>query len=290
LTYGVTACFLDGPDGRVFVLLRRPAPGTRVRGCVLVAPPFGDEMNKSRKLLADLGTDLARDGIGMLLVDLFGTGDSEGELKDADWARWKADLRSAAAWSAAQGCVVNGLMGIRLGCALAAETARELSGIDGTMLWQPVLQGTRLLDQFLRLRVAAAMMENDRRETTADLRQRLASGETVEVAGYELTGRLAAQLDAVALQDHLGPHLGDVGWLEVVRSAEADAPPAAAKVCEATRAAGARISLQTVVGEPFWSSVEIVTNAALLARSADFFRSALSTPRAAASRMQQRQG
>jgi hypothetical protein len=44
--------FIDGAQGRLFVLLR--APARAAAPAVLVAPPFGDEMNKSRRMVTDL--------------------------------------------------------------------------------------------------------------------------------------------------------------------------------------------------------------------------------------------
>lgn len=261
--------FLDDGSGRVFVMLRRPPDGG---GCVLVVPPFAEEMNKSRKMITDFSNELAKHGMGTLLVDLFGTGDSAGDFEQADWNRWKSDLRQAVSWAQSQGCHVNGLLAIRLGCALATEVAREaVLDIGCTVFWQPVLDGSRMLDQFLRLRVAAAMMQQDRKETTAGLRQRFAAGESIEVAGYVLSATLAAQLDEVRLQRHLGAHLGRLHWVEVVRSADAPPPAPVTKLLAAVQNLETDISLHTVPGEPFWSSVEIVVNAALVRQSAAFF-------------------
>jgi exosortase A-associated hydrolase 2 len=203
-----------------------------------------------------------------VLVDPYGTGDSDGDFSQGDWQRWQADLRQAVAWCAEEGLEVDRLLGVRLGCALGAQLARDaIPGIAHTVFWQPVLDGSRFLDQFLRLRVAASMMEQDRKESTADLRARFAAGEIVEVAGYGIAPQLAAQLDRVRLHELIGPHLGRVHWIEVVRS-EATPPPApATKAIDAARAAGMNVTLYPIAGEPFWSSVEIVRIPALIERT-----------------------
>lgn len=225
-------------------------------------------------MLTELGGALLEHGIATVLVDLYGTGDSQGDLASADWQRWKRDLHRAAAWAESLGCRVDGLLGIRLGCALGAEFAREFPGISASVFWQPVADGTRMVDQFLRLRVAASMMSATR-ETTADLRARLAGGEIVEVAGYELSGPLVAQLDRVRLVDHLGRHLGKLVWVEVVRSAETPPPALVVKAVDSARATVESLAFEVAPGEPFWSSVEIVTNARLLHISRDFFAGTL---------------
>ena len=109
------------------------------------------------------------------------------------------------------------------------------------------------------------MMQKDGKETIAGLRAKLKSGESVEVAGYDVTGRIVEQLDRVDLGQTLGANLGAVRWVEVVRSADAPPPAAATAAVERARAGGASVELHTVLGEPFWSSVEIVRNPTLVA-------------------------
>jgi exosortase A-associated hydrolase 2 len=258
--------FLGGDGQRVFTLLRHPRRAGA--SCALLVAPFGEEMNKTRKMLADVGIELAKRGIGSVLVDPYGTGDSDGDFSQADWQRWQSDLRQAVAWCAEEGLKVDRLLGVRLGCALGAQVARDaIPGIAHSVFWQPVLDGSRFLDQFLRLRVAASMMEQDRKESTADLRAKFARGETVEVAGYALAAPLATQLDRVRLPQLVGPHLGQVHWIEIVRSAETPPPVPATKAVDAARAAGMKVTLYPIAGEPFWSSVEIVRIPALIERT-----------------------
>jgi exosortase A-associated hydrolase 2 len=267
LTARLHPTFIGNSDARIFALLRRPAGDCGA--CVLIVPPFAEEMNKSRRIATDFARAAASRGLAALSVDLYGTGDSDGEFEEGTWDGWKADLRGAIAWAAHEGCKVTTLLGIRLGCALAAEVARDSDlGIECSVFWQPVLDGSRMFDQFLRLRVAAAMMEHDRKESTADLRAKLRAGESLEIAGYFVSAELAAQLDGVHLAESMGPHLGALQWFEVVRSADSPPPVPAVKAVDAARAQGLNVHLHTVPGEPFWSSTEIVTNSALVEQSA----------------------
>ena len=249
------------------MLLRQPRPAG---SAVLVVPPFAEEMNKSRRMIAEVGRRLEGSGIGMLVVDLFGTGDSEGEFAQADWQRWKADLAAAAHWAAAEGAPIRGMLAIRLGCILGSEALAGIGhSVQRTVMWQPAVSGRRLLEQFLRLRVAASMMGGDSKETVTALRARLKSGELLEVAGYEISGGLADQLDAAELQPVLRAHLGAVHWMEAVRSADTALPVPSTKAIEAARAAGVAVTPHAVTGEPFWSSTEIVCLDAMVERTAE---------------------
>ena len=267
--------FLGDPGRRAFVLLREPADAAPGGGSVLVVPPFGEEMNKSRRMIAETSQRLCEAGLAVVLPDLFGTGDSEGEFRDATVERWSEDLSLACRLAESRGRPVRAILAVRLGSALAAAAARAgaVPAVATSVWWQPVLDGKRHLGQFLRLRVAAGSMRGDDPETVEGLRSRSAAGETIAVAGYDLSPALVRGLEAQATEG-LPPQVGALHWIEFVRGAEAAAPLPATRFVDRARAAGATAALQTVAAEPFWNSSEIVRvpqaierTAAVLART-----------------------
>src|SRR5262245_5413710 len=88
--------FSDGASGRVFSLFVGPPAHVLRRGGVLFVPPFAEEMNKSRRQVMLAARALAAAGFGVLLSDLYGTGDSGGEFADGRVAAWRSDLLSGA--------------------------------------------------------------------------------------------------------------------------------------------------------------------------------------------------
>ncbi len=253
----VSGQFIAGTKGPIFVLLRKPPAHSR--GCVLVVPPFAEEMNKARRMVTEAALQLAERGVAVLIPDLFGTGDSCGEFADATWKVWQGDVASTARWSAEQGLPVTGILGIRIGCALATEAVASgvLPSTARSVFWQPVFDGGRFLTQFLRLRLAANLM-GDRKESLAELRSRLDSGETLEVAGYYLCGRLAADLASLVPPVLLPPGLGEVAWLEVGREAGHSLPLPSQSLIDRTRLQGGILHERMFAGEPFWTTSEIV--------------------------------
>ena len=261
------AAFVAGARGRILVVARRPA---QQRSAVLIVPPFAEEMNKCRRSFTELSHALAERGIATVLPDLYGTGDSEGEFVDADLDVWLDDLSRVVEWSSAQGCPVTALLCVRLGCPLGALLARCWPGrFEQAAFWQPVLDGKRFLAQFFRLRVAASMMEPNKRESVEALRVLLHSSGRIEVAGYELGSKLVGQLDTLALDARCCADIGAVHWMEVLRDHAATLPTPSRQFIDAQRSAGHEIAEHTFVGEPFWSSVEIVTNQQLIASTAE---------------------
>ena len=83
--------FIDGTAGRLFAIYLAPAPEAPRRGAVLYLPPFAEEMNRSRRMVLLQARRMVELGYQVLIVDLYGTGDSEGDFADARWAIWRAD-------------------------------------------------------------------------------------------------------------------------------------------------------------------------------------------------------
>ena len=81
--------FLVGGQGTLFAIYYPPAAGVPRRDGVLYVPPFAEEMNKSRRLVALQARRLAAAGFGVLVPDLYGTGDSAGDFAEARWSIWR---------------------------------------------------------------------------------------------------------------------------------------------------------------------------------------------------------
>jgi exosortase A-associated hydrolase 2 len=230
-------------------------------------------MNRSRRVAALLARRLAGAGHATLLLDPYGTGDSEGDFADASWETWRSDVGTAIAFLAARGHGRIALVGLRLGALLALDAARRVDGVERIVLWQPVLRGDQMLTQFLRLRLAAGLTGGrSAGETTASLRARLQAGETLEIAGYALAPALATAIDGLRLGP-LGVEAGvPLDWVAVETS---DAPPSPAQqeIVDDWRRHGLQVRLHRAAAEPFWSLQETTLAPALIELTASLVES-----------------
>jgi exosortase A-associated hydrolase 2 len=235
--------------------------------------PFAEEMNKSRRMAALQARELAAAGHAVLQVDLLGCGDSTGDFSDATWAAWVDDVvaacehaqaRHASAWPAAVRPSL-WLWGLRAGCLLATEAAARLDETCHLLFWQPALQGKAVLQQFLRLKTAGALLGKSSGQAAESPRQALAAGQTVDVAGYGLSPALAGGLDAAKLLPP--PRAGQLEWIEIATSANGAPSPAASAALPAWTQAGWDVRQRSVAGPQFWQTTEVEVAPELIAAS-----------------------
>ncbi|MGK5052364.1 hydrolase 2, exosortase A system-associated [Janthinobacterium sp. RB2P8] len=253
--------FLPASGGQRHCLLHLPPPGQSARGGILYVHPFAEELNKSRHVAAAQARAFAALGYSVLQIDLFGCGDSSGDFGEARWDIWHNDLHLACAWLAQR---VDGpltVWGVRLGALLALDFAcRAPLPLARLLLWQPEADGRRVIDRFLRLRLATGMLAGGTREAPGHARAKLAQGEPVEVAGYLLAPELAHAIDGVSAAALL-PTV-PVYWLEYQGQEQASAPlPPLARLW---RERGAAVHVASFGDGPFWHSGELLACPQLL--------------------------
>jgi exosortase A-associated hydrolase 2 len=253
--------FIDAARGRLFCAVR--LPDGRARSAVMVVPAFGDEMNKSRRMVTETAKKLNAAGVAVVVPDLFGTGDSEGSFADADWETWTSDLKAVLEWAVSEGMTIRWLVAIRTGALLAAQFAKSYAptGIEGTVFWQPVVLGSAFVRQTLRVRTLASAVQAGTRETVDELIARIQSGETIFAGGYPLTRTVIDPLIGADLGELMADKLGALHSVEVTRIQ--DKCGSYDELLGGRRLRGVRF-----LGEPYWSAAEIICDMNVVARTA----------------------
>ena len=261
--------------------LYHPAQSACPRGLLLYIHPFAEEMNKARRMAALQSRALAQAGFSVLQVDLHGCGDSSGDFGDASWQGWVDDVRQGCRWlrerHRSQGEVPMWLWGLRAGCLLAVEAARQLNEPCHFLFWQPPAAGKLLLQQFLRLKVAGDLMGGQAKGVMPAMRQQLADGRSVEIAGYLLAPALANGMEQALLTPpgHAVEGAGKanaadaapaqrVVWLELTTREDASLSPVSTQTINQWQNAGYQVTSETVQGPAFWQTTEIEDAPALI--------------------------
>lgn len=253
------AFFLEAEgQGGQRLCIHHDAQGPEKRGQILYLHPFAEEMNKSRRMAAMQARSFAAAGFEVLQIDLLGCGDSSGDFGDASWHAWVDDVRLGCRWLQARPDPAPlWLWGLRAGCLLAVDALQGLASPVNLLFEQPPASGKPLLQQFLRLKIAGEMMDGASKGSMSELRASLTRGESVEIAGYQLSAALAGGLEAASLVPPPNLAAGRLIWLELSSRLDAEWTPVATQVQQRWNDAGWQLSAELVNGPAFWQTNEI---------------------------------
>ena len=274
----MTPQFLELETGSLFALFY-PATA-RVKLRVLVVPPFAEELNKCRRLMALTASRLAADGCDVLIPDLFGTGDSDGDFSAATWETWIENIKEVEEWFSTHSTGADlACLAVRSGCLLFhdAFTSSSVFANARIVAWQPTLVGEQLLNQFLRIRVMAARLAG-RTESLKDLKASFSGGQAVEVAGYEISSEMASQLSGSAINAKSFPAVGRLSVVEFAAEESASLTHPVTRFVDEMRAAGVNADGTVICCEQFWKTQEIAAPSAAITATTQLFHNAHPTP------------
>ncbi|MDR4650856.1 MAG: hydrolase 2, exosortase A system-associated [Nitrosomonas sp.] len=258
--------YLDGPHGKLFAIYHPPQNNIQVKGCFLYIQPLAEEMNRCRQMVAIQAREFSKLGYGCLLLDLYGTGDSEGEYQDGNWDIYLADLNAGLRWISAQGYDHARLWALRHGAFLALDLARAVPALRKVLLWQPVLNGKAAVTQILRIALAGALSEQDK-ISMSQLRSRIQEDAVVELSGYETSASLLSVLETKHVSNYYELTDLEVQWFDVLASLEQNRSKESIQVEKNWNEAGVQIHYEAVIGPAFWQVWERVVADRLIERT-----------------------
>ncbi len=247
-----TPFFFDQAGTSLFGVWHEPAGEAR-RTPFVFCHPFGEEKLWAHRPYVTFARELAQRGHAVLRFDYRGNGDSGGRFSESSLSTAIADIGTAIDVTRARtGAAQVGLVGLRLGASLAFKVAAARTDVGPLVLWAPIVNGERYLQELLRINLTTQMaVYREIRDDREALGRVLAAGGTVNVDGYEMTRGMSDGLTALSLlSDAAVPSVPT--YLAQLERNEAAKPPA-----EITDLA-ARITgctLQVVREDPFWKEI-----------------------------------
>ncbi|MBF6024301.1 hypothetical protein [Lysobacter niastensis] len=190
MTVGVWEPFwLGAGEQRLYAALHRAnLPSPRL-GLVL-APPLLHEQPRSRRLLTELATALAQEGVPCVRFDYFGTGDSDGSGEQLDFASMRRDLQFAADSLIARGGVERiGVLAVRGATLPVFSWLRGGGAANLLVLWEPVVDGESWLAE-LETRDAMERRSPLRYPTAAGAPPNGVSSDDLQLMGYPVSTQL----------------------------------------------------------------------------------------------------
>lgn len=245
--------FFFGPRGaELFGFLHEPA--VVARGGFVFCHPFAEEKLWAHRVYISLARELAARGYAVLRFDMRGQGDSDGEFSQATVAGYLDDVRCAVDELIARLPVGTpcGLLGLRLGGALAALVADADARINELVLWEPTVDGTKYAQEILLTNLATQMAAFGKVKTErTELVQQLESGATVNIDGYEMGRDMYRQIVAIDLARDVGRFRGRCLIVQIDRGPR---PPRKDLQLLASRYPQAQLA--SCIEQPFWKEIK----------------------------------
>lgn len=163
---------------------------------VLLCQPYGPEYLRSHRAIRQLASRFARAGYPVFRFDYFACGDSIGADDEGRIPRWTIDVSSAVAELKSHARVDRVFaVGLRLGGSLAAMASADRGGLDGLVLWDPVVNGKVHVDDLLaRHRKQLEFLPTE----SAILSAAVETGEN-EILGFDAGAELLSSIGEVDL-------------------------------------------------------------------------------------------
>jgi exosortase A-associated hydrolase 2 len=239
--------FFDSGTRRLFGVLHEAPAGKPV---FVFCHAFAEEKLWAHRVLVSFARRLVAEGHAVLRFDCAGSGDSQGRPEETSIRTMIDDTRAAIA-TARQltGADGVGLLGLRLGATIAALVAEEVSETRELVLWAPVVDGGRYMQELLRANLTTQLAAyREIRWDRAALAARLQAGHSVNVDGYEMAWPLFEQCSALTLgatpMRYHGPCL--------VAQTTSPFPDKALEACAGAYAEG---TLVHAAEHPFWKEI-----------------------------------
>ena len=218
---------------------------------IVYVHPFAEEKNRSHSVVVKAARLFAASGIPVLRFDLSGCGDSEGDLQYSSVEDWLHDLDAAVEIlhekTGASRCL---LWGLRLGAGLGLLRQQGRNDISGLILWQPVLDFSAHINQFLRQAISSEIARGGKGGIKTSPEDDLRSKGLVHVVGYPVTKLLYDSF--VALGRQPSNFIPSVPTFILSISLMEQPAFVMKKYEERLQRGGTPVTFQHVTAEPFW--------------------------------------
>ncbi|KGJ97332.1 hydrolase 2, exosortase A system-associated [Colwellia psychrerythraea] len=242
--------FYQGAKGPLCRIIRTPE---QILAQLLFIPPLFEQANQTRHHTTRSAINAYHQGIKTIVFDHYGTGDSAGELIDANLALWQQDILQQLTDIKA-----SSTLGIYLSLPLSAVLLLSdeiLKQVDGVMLLQPDFNGKRFVLQFKRLALAAQLTKNNKVQNDQSIHSQANQQKIIEIAGYQMHADLLEEIVGQSLSK-LADFNGCCYWFEWQAASE-ELSPGRVKQQQALTKKNSGLSIKKVDDGKFWQASEL---------------------------------
>lgn len=191
--YGLDPFFFGETPKELFGCYHKPTQFPARKHGILLCNPIGHEYIQSHRAFYQLAIKLAKVGFHVFRFDYFGCGDSAGEFDQGSIHQWISDIQMATSVLMERSNQRSiSLVGLRLGATLAAKVIEQSDVYDTLVLWEPVLNGRKYVEELLETHKSTYHKSNGEGKREPDTPK--------EMHGFPLTAELKQDLEAIQLE------------------------------------------------------------------------------------------
>lgn len=195
--------FFQYEKHQLFGVLQEPdVSSTPQRTGIVFCAPFAEEKLWSHRVFVNFSRLLAKQGYYSLRFDYRGHGDSDCRFEDATIQTRIQDIQQAVSTIRKETPIERiGVLGLRLGATLSV-LASEKGETDFLILWEPILEGEKYIQQCLRSNLATQMAIHRKIiRTREQLVEDLNNGTHVNIDGYLVSNDFYQQIIEIDLNN-----------------------------------------------------------------------------------------
>jgi exosortase A-associated hydrolase 2 len=247
-----TPFYFDAGARSLFGVFHEPARDASLTPFVF-CHPFGEEKLWTHRVFVSFARRLAAQGHAVLRFDYLGNGDSGGTFSESSLATARVDVgRAIEEVRRRSGAAQVNLLGLRWGATVASLVADEIPAIEHLILWAPIVDGARYMQELLRMNLTTQMavhkeIRQDREALVAAMRE----GHTVNVDGYDMSLTMYTEVSAVKLAADPKHYAGRCLIVQIDR--QPGRPAIELTELAATYRQGSVVFAQE---EPFWKEIQ----------------------------------
>jgi predicted alpha/beta-fold hydrolase len=265
------ALFIEG-DVRLFGFLFLPEPKIRKTIGFIVIHPFAEEKKSSHRTLVELSRELYKKGFPVLMFDLRGCGDSEGDFASVRLSDWLTDIeRAIHVLKTYTQLPKMGIISVRLGACFSLYYASQQLDVSEFIWIEPVLKPVDYLRKTLRHKLMKELCTDGRITSTRDnLLQDLQHNISIDFDGYEIGSGLYRDLATGQERETMEKKLEQISKGLVISISMNGKET---KAVQEIRALRPELNYDTVQMELFWNKVEEVDNEKLILTVCNYLNS-----------------
>jgi len=248
-----TPLFFQNGAYRLFGIVHQPV-GTPSGAAWVFCHPFAEEKLWAQRVYVSFARLLAARGAWVMRFDAMGNGDSEGQFSAASVDTMLSDIDCAIRYLEGVSGIDRGigLLGLRFGASLAALAAERSPNIGKLVLWEPIVDGGKYMQEMLRINLTtqSAVYKEIRHNREALVRM-MREGAIVNIDGYELAYPCYEQASAINLKEGRKRFSGPCLIVQVGK--EGQPIHQDLKAFQDTYQSAA---LHSAVEEPFWKEIK----------------------------------